>query len=343
MNIAYSCAGEGFGHAARVAALYPALSEHHTVTLFIPVPVQDFIQERLGSVPLITIPCLEFEKKDNTILFWKTLITNMRRIPQCLRAVIKLARMLRELDIDLIISDFDPLLPRAAKLAGIPVIQLNHPGIVRRFISWDPRSWFTALAARLLEGPADRRIYVSFFGGDAGPIIRKSLLVEEHSANGKIVVNVKGKARKKIVPVLESQPGLQYELFPRSEGGFDRALASCSGVITTAGHQTISEALVLGKPLLVIPQHAQYEQLLNAKMLVASKRGTFCFIENLGTALPCFLKRLSSFTSSHPKPAWLIDHDDYKQLIFLLERTITRLCKKYHQYENTKQYMVSNQ
>ena len=125
--------------------------------------------------------------------------------------------------------------------------------------------------------------------------------------------------------------------------GFDRALRSCSGVITTAGHQTISEALVPGKPLLVIPQHAQYEQLLNVKMLAASKRGTFCFIENFAAALPRFLKRLSAFTSTHTKPTWLIDYDDYKQLIFLLERTITRLCKKYHQYENTKQYMVSNQ
>lgn len=342
MNIAYSCAGEGFGHASRLVALYPELARRHTLHLFIPDPVTDFIREKLGHVFITTIPCLEFEKKDNRILFFKTCITGIRRIPKIFLAIQKLSQLLKSMHIDIVISDFDPILPRAAKIAGIPVIQLNHPGIVRRCITWDPRSWFTALAAHILEGPAHKRLYVSFYKGDVGPLVRTRLMEKAVSNNGTIVVSVKGAVRNTVLSVLTAMPGICYELFPKKDGDFDSALAACSCVITTAGHQTISEALVLGKPLLVIPQHAQYEQLLNAKMLAASGRGMYCFIEDFAKVLPRFLSKLARFTGQRQKPAWLITEESYKQLVFLLDRTIAKICKANSQ-QDTAWYKTINQ
>ena len=41
-------------------------------------------------------------------------------------------------------------------------------------------------------------------------------------------------------------------------------LAGCAGVIATAGHSLVCEALHLGKPMLLVPVARQYEQVLNA-------------------------------------------------------------------------------
>jgi uncharacterized protein (TIGR00661 family) len=41
-------------------------------------------------------------------------------------------------------------------------------------------------------------------------------------------------------------------------------LAECKGLITTAGFESISEALWLGKPVLMVPVSGQYEQACNA-------------------------------------------------------------------------------
>jgi hypothetical protein len=48
---------------------------------------------------------------------------------------------------------------------------------------------------------------------------------------------------------------------------FDESLIKSHGVITGAGFETPAEALYLGKELMVLPMHGQYEQLCNAAAL----------------------------------------------------------------------------
>lgn len=62
-------------------------------------------------------------------------------------------------------------------------------------------------------------------------------------------------------------------LCPFHRGNFLNDLRSCSGVICQAGFELPSEALHLGKKLLVKPLHRQYEQLSNATGLVRQKLG----------------------------------------------------------------------
>lgn len=54
---------------------------------------------------------------------------------------------------------------------------------------------------------------------------------------------------------------------PLNNAEFLTSFTSCSGVITTGGFQTTSEALMCGKKLLVIPVKNQYEQLCNVESL----------------------------------------------------------------------------
>lgn len=57
------------------------------------------------------------------------------------------------------------------------------------------------------------------------------------------------------------------EFFPVSEKDFLESLASCEGFLTGGGFQGTSEALFLGKKLLVVPMFHQFEQQSNAKAL----------------------------------------------------------------------------
>jgi hypothetical protein len=211
--------------------------------------------------------------------------------------LIRLARKLRSLRIDAVISDFDPFLPWAARIAGIPILQINHPGIVQRVFSLHPQALLTSLASRILEGPWNERIHVSFYGGDVGPIIRREVLSRPISDRGFVLLNLKPCLRSSVLPIFE-RLGIPYRLFPDPRGDFVDALASCSCVLSTAGHQIIAESLALNKPIMVIPQRGQWEQQLNAQMVELTGKGRSTTVDGLEADLPRFLETLESYRSS---------------------------------------------
>jgi len=54
---------------------------------------------------------------------------------------------------------------------------------------------------------------------------------------------------------------------------FLRDMAACKGLVSTAGFESICEAMYLGKPVMVIPVQGQYEQACNALDTVNSGAG----------------------------------------------------------------------
>ena len=65
------------------------------------------------------------------------------------------------------------------------------------------------------------------------------------------------------------------------ERRFVEDLASCRALVSAAGNQLIGEALHLGKPLLVLPERAHAEQLMNSHFLNAMGCGDFCVLEEV--------------------------------------------------------------
>lgn len=316
MRIAYSCAGEGFGHAGRMVALYEDLAQHHEVLFYIPGTVSDFVSSRLPRAILRSIPCFTFIKNKNRVEYIRTLFYSLRQALHFYPVVKRLARQLVKDQIQVVLSDFDPYLPWAARLARIPVIQMNHPGIIRRYLTWDPRTWVAALVAVMMEGPWDKRIHVSFFGGDIGPVLRRGLLSKPLRDEGFLAVNLKMETRKEILPLLDAIPGLSYRLYPAPGADFDEGLRNCTAVITNGGHQTLSEALVLGKPVLAIPQRGQAEQELNARMLQQSGRGLMVYdVRDLAKVLPRFLASLETLRRPPVIPVGFRFKDSRKELI----------------------------
>ncbi len=296
MVIAYSCAGEGFGHAGRVAALAPALAAEHELHCFAPSTVRSYLRDRLPGLPLHWIPAFAFVKRGNRVMLLSSFRRGLRLATALPAIARRLARRLRAIGADAVISDFDPFLAWAGRMAGLPVLQLNHPGIVQRYPSFFPRALAGVACTRLMEGPFTERIWTSFYGGRVGPILRKTLSEGERETGDFILVNLAERLRDAVLPELAWR-GVPFRVFPGGEGSYDEALRRCRAVISTGGHQTAAESLALGKPLLAIPQDGQYEQRLNARMVERARGGMSCRIGDFARVLPKFLASIEEFRS----------------------------------------------
>ncbi len=110
-----------------------------------------------------------------------------------------------------------------------------------------------------------------------------------------VLVYVKKSSAQQVREILSDFPDTDFRIFPDPEHDFVEALAGCKAVLAPAGHQLLSEALYLKKPVLTIPQEQQYEQRLNAKMLKASGWGRGTDLNNLKRDLTTFLAELDSY------------------------------------------------
>jgi len=328
MRIAYSFAGEGMGHAARTSVIGPLLEKNHDVVYFVPEVVKDFVASKMGKRRYEQVHHFFFEKKGERVRLFATIF---RTIPLLLRFPLEMIRLvdrLRALRIDAVISDFDPFLPWAARITGVPVLQINHPGVVQRVLRPRPIAMITALATRLLEGPWSDRIHISFYSGDVGPILRDEIFTHPVRDDGTILVNLKNCLRPVVLPVLDAM-GLHYRLVPQPGVNFEEALSACSFVLSTAGHQIIVESIALNKPILVIPQRGQWEQQLNAEMVEKTGKGKSTTVDRLRGDLLDFKIHVECYRSNRV-PAYFIIADDRKSILLRIEAFLTRCRAQNH-------------
>jgi hypothetical protein len=277
------------------------LEKKHEVTYFIPDIAREFIISRMGERCYERIHHFAFQKRGERVLLLASILCT---IPLLIRFPIEMIRLvdrLRSLRIDAVISDFDPFLPWAARIAGIPILQINHPGVVQRVPRRRPIAVITALVTRILEGPWNERILISFYDGDVGPILREDIFSHPVRDDGALLVNLKESLRPVVLPVLNGM-GLRYRLVPDPRENFEKALAACSFVLSTAGHQIIAESIALNKPILVIPQRGQWEQILNAEMVDETGKGKSTTVGRLMTDLVEFMRHLERYRSNRLPP-----------------------------------------
>lgn len=319
MNITIAINGEGRGHFSRAIALAEQLNRSHRVTFRAPSHLADELRLLFPENAVRVIPYLAFVQKGFSVDYLKTALFNLSLIARAFRVQARIARELREERTDIVISDFEPFCSRAAKLAGIPVLQLNHPGIVQKTDDWSVPAIISRIVSAYMTARADRTIICSFFGGDVGPIIREELRAQPVSRGDYFVVYQKKMYREELDPVLDRAGRSLFRVFPDPRADYAASLAGCAGLIAPAGHQSISEALALGKPVFVIPVAGQFEQELNARMLRASGAGDYCSIGELPDRLPAFirdigrhetrLRELKAGQTAGPAGPWLVADD----------------------------------
>ena len=161
----------------------------------------------------------------------------------------------------------------------------------------------------------------SFYQVDIGPILRDEIKNAAVKNEDFILVYLKNSLGEQLKPILSKIDNVKFRCFPDNEKDFISSLISCKGVIASAGHQLISECLHLKKPALVFPEVAQYEQELNANMLVKTGWGMIGDIKMAEKSILEFSKNLNNFPFKDSDNNYnFILHDDLENAIIYINQ-----------------------
>ena len=158
------------------------------------------------------------------------------------------------------------------------------------------------------------------------PVIRDKILKANVSVKNHVVVYQSTEKYQKLLKVLKKidqkfivygyniakkEKNLTFKKF--DEQSFIKDLVSCKAVICNGGFTLISEAVYLGKPLLVLPITGHFEQVLNG--INVKKRRAGEFVKKLSVQnVERFLGRVENYRRgkrkgyNNKKLFWILDH-----------------------------------
>ncbi|MFG0457402.1 MJ1255/VC2487 family glycosyltransferase [Shewanella mangrovisoli] len=278
MRILYGVQGTGNGHLSRARVMAKALIEHNIQV--------DFLFSGRKPEHFFDMECFG----EYRVQAGMTFATHSGRVnvPQTVRqnCSLSLLKDIQALDLscyDLVLNDFEPVSAWAARRQGVPSIGISHQAALTHPVPKLGSTWFNELLLNYFA-PVDVAlgchwhhfgfpILPPFVEVDASPIehthqILVYLPFEEADA---IAAFFKPFTDYQFLVYHAKQPTapladhIQWHGFNRD--GFKQHLASCGGVIGNAGFELASEALTLGKKLLVKPLIGQFEQLSNVAAL----------------------------------------------------------------------------
>ena len=279
MKILYAIQGTGNGHISRAKEIIPHLKRHGELDILLS-----------GFQSDLQLPFdIKYSFKGLSFVFGKgggiDLVNTYLR--NYINRFLKEVRSLPIEDYDLVINDFEPISAWAAHAKKIPCIGLSNQSTLKsldlRGISYDD------LVGRLVinyYSPTTVNYGFHYHSKSTNlftPIIRKEIRELSLSNQGHYTVYLPSFSMKKIEKVLKEIDKVEWHVFikgldekvvkgsikflPINEKDFLNSFSACEGIVTAAGFGTTTEAIHLGKKLLVIPQKNQFEQHCNAFFL----------------------------------------------------------------------------
>ena len=310
MKILYGVQATGNGHITRARAISAAL-KHTDIGvdyLFSGREREKFFEmEDFGKWRCLS--GMTFVHEEGKINNLRTLRHN--KVLQFFRDI----RQLPVADYDLVITDFEPVSAWAAKRAGKTCIGIGHQYAFHYPIPLRGSNLSSrAIMRHFAPASLSLGLHWHHFGHNIlPPIADIPNCSDRHSDPRKIVVYLGFESPQTVIPLLEPMDDYLFyyygeferpedrgniQLRPLNRAGFHQDLHTCGGVISNAGFELASEAIQLGKKLLVKPLQGQMEQLSNAAAL-----------EQLGLGVT--MDRLEAGTIRH----WL-DHWQGRQVIY---------------------------
>ncbi len=296
MRIAYGVFGYGRGHATRTASILPDLRQRHEVQVFAGGDAYDQLSP---EYPVVRVPTLGYgydkQGRLTTLLTFKKNLWHILEMTFGGPEYQQVRDALADFRPDVVISDAEPFIHRAARHLKIPRIGFDHFGVMvycRPRIPLRDRikSRRDVLVYRFLMGRPERIIVSSFYDAKPrwdrvrviGPLLRDEVL-NAHPTRGDYLLAYFNKGEHLFIPrveqaLRESDMPVRVYGTPRrgTEGNltfkspsnmpFVEDMAGCRAIVSTAGNQLVGEAVQLGKPMLVMPE-ASVEQRLNASSL----------------------------------------------------------------------------
>lgn len=342
-NILYGVAGEGSGHSSRAKEIIKHLEkEGH----FVKVVSYDRGYKNLSPYfDVEEIFGLKFTLKDNQIQYVSTFVDNLIKLPEAAASVKKILKMIDDLKIQIVFSDFEPISCVAANIKKIPLISIdNQHQITNTEIDYPAKYKKDALAAKtvinLIVFNAKSYLVASFLKPKIikpktflfPPILREEILQIKPRRDDYILVYLsfqhentlallKNIKKKFVVYGFDKEETERNMIFKKaSQQSFLQDLAGCQAVIASAGFALMTEAFYLGKPYLALPVKKQFEQMLNAFYL--DKLGYGKYYEKLDkNKIELFLSNLDKYGKKLKK----YKKQDNSKIL----RRIDELIKKY--------------
>ncbi len=305
-TIYYGVAGEGRGHGARALALIEQLVHQHRVVVYSSGQALGMLRSACDalSAEIRELRPLQFVYGRNQKLsYLRTAIRNAEHMRNPEALIEPVARDMRRDTPDLVVTDFEPVLSRAAQRFDVPVMSIDHQHVL---LACDPVGlpadlavyvrWMSAFV-RLFSGSGHVDMVVSSFFPykakpryafckQAGVMLRRRMRDAVPELRGHLVAYVRHRGAAAMIAALRElgRPVHVYGLGPHESTGsvtfrdvdpqrFVDDLASADALITTAGNQLVGEALYLRKPVYAIPEPGNHEQHINAHFVRHMKVG----------------------------------------------------------------------
>jgi uncharacterized protein (TIGR00661 family) len=323
VKVLYGVNGEGLGHATRSDVVIGALLERHDVRVMASGAAFRYLHGRLGHVSEVFGPSFAMEQGE--IRRWAsvthTLGAARRELPGSVRRWLGVVRDWRP---DVVVTDFEPLTGIYARWSHTPLVCVDNIHMIDRcrhdedILRHAHEDFDLARAVtRAMVPTAGDYVITTFFRPPllkrrtvlVPPIVRSAIVAAEPVRGEHLVVYSGGSdalidaLRGCGVPsrVYGMRDGPEVgttdgpvEFRPRSIDGFLEDLVTARGVVTGGGFSLLSEAVYLGKPILSVPLHGQFEQLMNARYLEREGFG-LCAPAVDAQALATFLARLDDY------------------------------------------------
>ena len=181
---------------------------------------------------------------------------------------------------DVVLCDFEPVTAWAAKTHGVPVIGIGHQYAFQYKI---PREGGDPIAETVMKlfAPVTQGIGLHWhhFGQPILPPVIELKEKPEKLNTSKIIVYLPFEDTRTVIDLLQPFKQFEFHIYTPdvlpsnynnvmckalSREGFQADLLDSAGVISNAGFELLSEALQMGKKILVKPLHSQMEQISNA-------------------------------------------------------------------------------
>jgi uncharacterized protein (TIGR00661 family) len=279
MKILYAIQGTGNGHLTRAMDVIPALQQHGELDILVSgcqvdIPLPHPVKYRLNGMSFIF-------GKNGGIDFYRTIAQASTR------SFYKEVSRLPVKAYDLVISDFEPISAWACLLGKKHCVGLSNQAAVLHKSVPKPKEE-DRMGTWVLRNYAPTTTQYGFHFAKFDdtlftPIIRRQVRELPVSTLGHYTVYLPAYDDIKIVNKLTRFKEVEWQVFskhnsrsfrhgnvsvqPIQTSAFLQSMASSAGVLCAAGFGTPSEALYLGKKLLVVPMKNQFEQVCNAAVL----------------------------------------------------------------------------
>ncbi len=279
MKILYAIQGTGNGHMSRAVEVGPILEKFGNVDYMV-----SGAQVEIGLNKEVKYKSQGFGfyfGKRGGVDITKTFKRNSSR---------RVYREIKDFPIeqyDLIVNDFEPISAWAAKFKKKKCVALSHQSALLSKKCPEPR--YTDPIGKVIihkYAPASKHYGFHFSAFDKNiftPIVKQSIRNANTKNFGHYTVYLPAYADETLIGLLHNIRDVKWEVFskhtkvaydrhnvsirPVGANSFNESMITCEGVLCGAGFETPSEALYLGKKLMVIPMKNQYEQTCNAVAL----------------------------------------------------------------------------